>query len=183
MNTFELKKYLQQNEPEVYHTHGKHLFNPRKLLKLISETFRWNFQVGRYEYNDMWSVSNRAFSQMFINALENSPEVFTELMDLFLASLKICYIEDKNKFDLSLLTNIIIEKKWEKQYDIYTFYTLIAGNFDEIYNLLKDYKPGKIVLLNNDAIKMLFDEIISNSFAKRLLRKYKNKIFVTKKYF
>ncbi|MGL4951954.1 MAG: hypothetical protein ACRC4L_03120 [Mycoplasma sp.] len=168
------KKYLKKEYPVAYASVGRFINNPEIAIEKIIKNIQWNYQYGKIEWNDMLSESNEIYNEIFTLLLENDLDTFFSLIDDFLLSIRISYDDSKGTFDKEIIKNIFLNNKNEYKYYTLSLYTLIAGNYDFIYNLLKEeYRPIKFLNMNIRKVLKLFNSIITNEFADSLIKEVK----------
>ncbi|MGL4950409.1 MAG: hypothetical protein ACRC4M_01005 [Mycoplasma sp.] len=173
MNTYELKQYIKTNEPALYETIGKHLNNPARVLELLIRHFQWNYQYGNIAHNDMWLRFNDNYRRLFVTVLEDNNDLFQGFIDDILLTFRIAYNDETGTFNTQQIFDILLKNRWRYKYDLVAVYTLIAGNYDEVYELLKTYRPKKFMNMNIRKILRMFKSIITNDFASRLVEAVK----------
>lgn len=176
ITTKELKQYLSKNEPALYKTIGKHLNNPIKVLDLLIRHYQWTYQWGDIRNNDMGDKLNDNYRLLFVFIMENNSDIFNRFVNFMINSFKVAFDYKSKTWDKKLIINIIIKNKNTDWYDMLAFYTLMAGNYDDMIPLLANLELDPSINIPKRNCIKLFDLIITDKFANELIGTFRSEI-------
>lgn len=176
MTTKELKLYLSKNEPALYKTIGKHLNYPVKVLDLLIRHYQWNYQWGDIRNNDMGNRLNDNYRLIFVFIMVNNFDIFNDFVNFMINSFKIAFDYKLKVWDKQLIIDIIIKNRNNDWYDMLSFYTLMAGNYDDMRPLLASLEVDKSINIPKRNCVKLFDLIVNDKFAHQLITTFKSEL-------
>lgn len=174
MKTNEIKKYLKKEDPALYSTFGKLLYEPVLLANQLIRHYQWIYLRGDIDNLLLDDRFNKNYLNLFIYALESSKEFADKFISYFVYSLQLAFNNKTKKWDMQIISDILINRKRAYKFDLIAMYALMASTYDRIIDIVEEVEPNVILKTSKKDILDLFNKIIDQNFYENLKREIKH---------
>lgn len=168
MNIREISKYLRKNDPALYAELKAFLNTPTPLLNKLIRNYEWMFIHNDLKTLDLSLRYHKNYLNLFLYCLDSSSELSNDFFNYFIHSLEIAYDAKTKKWDMDLITNILINKKRLYKYDLIAMYLLIAATIDRCHVFIEELEISPKIKLDINQICTLFTKIIDQKYYDKL---------------